>query len=105
MDESSIHGGVQLFREIDQGITDSDVIISCVSDQYGASKNCCREVLLSSEREKIILPVRIGACNPYPPRGDMGPILAGKLYVDLSNDSLFEANFSRLVSALNQSLL
>ena len=70
-DERSMVSGEEIFGEIDKGITESQVVLSCVSDGYGKSTNCRREVALAAARHKIIIPARVAACNPYPPLGPM----------------------------------
>jgi len=104
LDERNMKGGEQLFSELDNGITNASCIISCVSNQYGASENCRREVLLATDRKKLILPVLVANCDPYPPRGDMGPLLTGKIYIDLSKQDLFKKNIEQLINTLKQSL-
>jgi len=103
-DDGNMKGGEHLFEAIDKGITSASVIISCLSNQYGASVNCKREVRLAAERKKILIPVLVDVCNPFPPRGDMGPLLAGLIYIDLHEDNLFAINLEQLVSALKQTL-
>jgi len=102
--DESMHGGSQLFAEIDNGISDCNVFISCCSNQYGASVNCKREVSLASDRNKLIIPILVGTCDPWPPKGEMGPLLAGKIYIDLSTEENFTKSIDQLVATLNQSL-
>jgi len=104
IDDIEIKGGSQLFGEIEKGISNCKVFIACCSNNYGSSENCQSEILLSAERRKLILPVLIGTCDPWPPKGQMGPVLAGKLYIDLSTDAKFDKTIEQLTVALNQSL-
>jgi len=104
IDDGKLHGGLQLFDEIDQGISAAKVFLSCVSDNYGGSKNCKQEILLATHRSKLIIPVIISTCSVFPPRGDMGPLLAGKLYIDLRDENLLATNSSQLLSAIAQSI-
>jgi len=104
IDERQMQGGSQLFGEIDKGISECKVFLACCSNNYGASLNCQREVLLACDRQKLVIPVLVGICNPWPPVGQMGPLLAGKIYVDISNDEKFEKTIDHLVAALAQSL-
>jgi len=62
--DESMRGGSQLFAEIENGISDCQIFISCCSNQYGASVNCKREVNLASDRNKLIIPVLVGTCDP-----------------------------------------
>jgi len=102
LDEGQMKGGSQLFEEIDNGISECQTFLACCSTQYGLSVNCQREMLLAIERKKLIIPVLVAPCDPWPPKGQMGPLLAGKLYIDLSNDENFEKNINDLIIAANQ---
>jgi hypothetical protein len=104
MDEGKMKGGAQLFAAIDQGITDAQVMLSCCSNSYGASENCKREVNLAVDRRKLIIPVIISHCDPWPPIGTMGPLLTGKIFVDLSTNEKFDSTIDQLLIAINQSL-
>jgi len=104
MDENQMKGGELLFSEIDNGVSSASVFIACVSNQYGASENCKRELRLATDRKKLLLPVWIANCDPYPPRGDMGPLLAGRIYINISNEELLKQNISQLITALKQSI-
>jgi len=104
IDENKMHGGSQLFAEIDKGISNCNLFIACCSNSYGSSENCQRELELASCRKKLIIPVLVAVCDPWPPKGAMGPLLAGKLYVDLSTQEKFEKTIDTLVTAINQSL-
>lgn len=103
MDEVMIDGGKQLFEEIDLGISNAKVIVACVSNNYAASENCRREIRLATDRGKIVIPVIVGETKPWPPRGEMGPLLAGKLYVDMSTEEKFQTASDQLVRALERS--
>jgi len=104
IDEGQMKGGSQLFGAIDDGISDCKVFLSCCSNNYGSSVNCQRELLLATDRNKIIIPIIVGQCDPWPPKGQMGPLLTGKLYVDLSTDEKFEKTVDQLIAAINQVL-
>jgi len=99
-----MQGGDELFTEIDNGITNSQIIIACMSNKYCASVNCTREINLASDRKKIVLPVWLENLDIWPPRGSMGPLLSGKLYINLSNQEYFSNNISNLVTVVKQSL-
>jgi len=97
----AMQGRSQLF---DNEILDSQVFIACCSNNYGSNVNCKREVNLASDRKKLIIPILVATCDPWPPKGEMGPLLAGKIYIDLSNEENFTKNIEQLTSALTQSL-
>jgi len=103
MDDHKMQGGDELFTEIDKGITNSSIVIACLSNQYSASVNCTREINLASDRKKMILPVWVGPCDLWPPRGAMGPLLSGKLYIDLCTKDKFSQCVTNLVTAIKQS--
>jgi len=105
IDDHKMQGGAELFGEIDNGISDCQVFIACCSNNYGASANCQRELLLAFDRNKLIIPVLIATCDPWPPKGQMGPLLAGKIYIDLSSEEKFEKTVDQLVTTINQTLV
>jgi len=102
IDESKINGGTQLFKEIENGISDCDAFIACCSNSYAISENCQHELELAYQRKKLIIPVLVAFCDPWPPKGAMGPLLAGKLYIDLSIKEKFDKTVDNLVTATNQ---
>jgi len=104
MDDHKMQGGDELFSEIDKGITNSRIVVACLSNQYSTSVNCTREITLSSDRKKIILPVWVAGCDLWPPRGAMGPLLTGKLYIDLCSKDKFSQCAVNLVTAIKQGL-
>jgi len=104
LDDNKMKGGSELFTEIENGITDCKVFIACCSNNYGSSQNCQREILLACDRKKLIIPVMIAPCDPWPPKGQTGPLLAGKIYIDLSTDEKFEKTIEQLTITLNQTL-
>jgi len=104
IDDHQLQGGSELFTKIDAGISDCKVFIACCSNTYGASTNSQRELLLANDRKKLIIPVLVAPCDPWPPKGQTGPLLAGKLYVDLSTDEKFEKTVEQLITTIIQSL-
>jgi len=105
LDENKMQAGNQLFEEIDKGVTKCQVFIACCSNNYSNSVNCQREIVLACDRKKLVIPVLIAPCATYPPIGSMGPLLAGKLYIDLSSDDKFEKTVEQLLTAINQCLV
>jgi len=104
IDDNKMKGGSELFGEIDNGISGCQVFVACWSNNYGSSVNCQRELLLSTDRKKLIIPVLVATCDPWPPKGQMGPLLAGKIFLDLSTDEKFEKTVEQLTVAISQSL-
>jgi len=74
------------------------------SNSYSSSVNCQRELLLATDRKKFVIPVLVGPCDPWPPKGQVGPLLAGKLYVDLSTEEKFDKTVEQLIIAIEQSI-
>jgi len=104
IDDHKMQGGSELFGEIDNGISDCQLFIACCSNNYGSSVNCQRELLLAFDRKKLIIPVLVATCDPWPPKGQMGPLLAGKIYIDLSSEEKFEKTVDQLATTINQTL-
>lgn len=59
---------------------------------------------MATERRKLIIPLHVAELEEWPPRGDLGPLLAGKVYINLSSEEKFEQLQEQLVAAIKQSL-
>ncbi len=105
MDENQMEGGDMLFEEIDDGISASEVVVSCLSPEYSKSVNCNREFLLASDRKKATIPVILEDLEAWPPRGNLGPLLAGKLYIKIDDQAIDEGEKSTEVRQLVQSVV
>jgi len=105
MDENQIEGGDMLFEEIDEGISSSTVVVTCLSPEYSKSVNCNREFLLASDRKKATVPVIVEDLEAWPPRGNLGPLLAGKLYIRIYEEDIIERDKSAVMQQLVQSVL
>lgn len=91
IDHISIQGGRLWFAEIAQAIHDCDICILLVSPDSVASKNVLDEIALAREKKKTVIPIVIRSAKI--PR-DMELLLAGRQYIDLTND--FDAGTERL---------
>lgn len=80
MDIGQMGGGDKLFAKIDDGVRSAKIILSCVSENYALSANCCREVNLSTNLGKPIIPLLMEQMQ-WPPAGPMSPVLSEYLYI------------------------
>jgi len=104
LDVGEMMVGDQLFAAIDKGITSARVFIACCSNQYVSSINCQRELLLAADRKKLIIPIWVGEMDIWPPTGQMAPLLAGKLYIDISTEEKLEDTLVNLIVTIKQSV-
>ncbi|XP_053405068.1 uncharacterized protein LOC123562416 [Mercenaria mercenaria] len=80
MDIGQMGGGDKLFNKIDSGIRAAKVIICCTTEKYAQSPNCNREVNLSVNLGKPIIPLLMEKMA-WPPKGSMGPIFSEYLFI------------------------
>ena len=80
MDVGQMGGGDKLFEKIDSGIRAAKVVICCVTEKYATSPNCIREVNLSVNLGKPIIPLLLEKMG-WPPKGSMGPIFSEYLFI------------------------
>lgn len=105
IDEMYIFSGSMLFEEIDKGIRESKVILSCLSNPYLHSLNCLREMNLSFALNKPVIPLLAEDIrNNWPPHGQLGPLLAGKIYLDIATPEKMDTNMSKLIESIRSLL-
>ncbi|XP_052791498.1 uncharacterized protein LOC128225637 isoform X2 [Mya arenaria] len=109
MDIGQMGGGDKLFEKIDNGIRGAKVIVSCTTEKYAKSPNCNREVNLSVNLGKPIIPLLMEKMA-WPPKGSMGPIFSEYLFIrsfqrsgEETDDQRFwpVAKFQELLMQLN----
>eukprot|EP00057_Strongylocentrotus_purpuratus_P019011 XP_011673485.1 PREDICTED: uncharacterized protein LOC105442751 [Strongylocentrotus purpuratus] len=104
LDFKQMGGGDVLFSEIAKGVRDAKVVISCVTSNYALSPNCQKEVSLSHDLGKPIIPLLLEKI--WPLEGPMGMIFTGVLYIDCSKESTqarFEdEKFDELIEKIKQ---
>ena len=97
IDEVELRGGGSLFAQIADGIGRADVIVVFLSSTYVSRENCRKELSLSVDFGKKILPVLLdGISWPIqssdgPWAGEIAVRLTGKLYVKASSALIIEA--------------
>jgi hypothetical protein len=57
MDKNELLAGELLYEELTNAVTQSHIVIACLSKEYLKSNNCRRELVFASERGKHIIPV------------------------------------------------
>ncbi|KAK3097094.1 hypothetical protein FSP39_006291 [Pinctada imbricata] len=109
MDIGQMGGGDKLFEKIDTGIRAAKIIICCVTEKYAKSPNCNREVNLSVNLGKPIIPLLVEKMS-WPPKGSMGPIFSEYLFIrffqrpgeETKDDRIWPvAKFQELLMQLN----
>jgi hypothetical protein len=86
LDIHQMVGGDSLYDKIDNGLRNSDIVISCVTTKYGLSANCRKEVALADYLSKPIIPILLEKEMKYPPSGPMAPTLSILKYIDFTHN-------------------
>lgn len=85
MDVGLIGGGDSLYGKIYEGISQSQVIIACLTPRYIVSRICIREITLADVLNKPILPIMLERIK-WPPPGPMAMIMSSLVFVDLCGE-------------------
>ena len=80
-------------------VESASALLCLITDEYCASKNCVLECGYAFEKNKPIIPIKVNA--KYNPTGEVGMIVANKIYVDFSKNS-FNDNYEKLMNQLNR---
>jgi len=96
IDRSEIRGGELWRKEIVGAIKGADVVILAISDNSIASQNVRKELDLSDEYKKRILPILVRKTSL--PLEDIEYQIAGVQKIDFTDD--FDRGFSQLLAAL-----
>jgi len=105
LDINAMGAGDALYSKIDSGIRECKIFLPCLSSSYVNSINCQREINLASDLKKQIIPLIVddlSSCGGWPPK-IIGPLVAGKLYVNLANESS-NSNISELAKSLKEKI-
>ncbi|XP_035692169.1 protein tirA-like isoform X5 [Branchiostoma floridae] len=107
MDITKMGGGDKLHAEIDRGIRQAKVVISCVTPNYTKSDSCQNEVELAYRLKKPLVPVLLEK-TAWPPEGPMAMPFAQLLYIDFTKESKEHpwkgAKLNDLITSLEQRL-
>jgi len=102
MDLDQMIGGKSIDESMEEGVTNSTLVVVLLSNEYAKSKNCNQEFKLAVDVKKQILPLLVGSLNSYPPKG-MKAGLKDKLYIDLA-DNNFDNNISKVIHTIKDYL-
>jgi hypothetical protein len=86
MDKNELLAGELLYEELTNAITQSHVILACISKEYLKSNNCRRELVFASEHNKHIIPILMcedkrTEFGTWPCSHQVFFLLAGTLYI------------------------
>lgn len=105
LDKQNIGGGDELSSEIVKGLTNAKVIISCLTPKYALSEMCRKEMSLSMDLKKPIIPLLLENM-PWPPKGPMAFVFTNVLYIDCTNAStqakIEDEKFKGLIKMINK---
>ncbi|XP_069131210.1 uncharacterized protein [Argopecten irradians] len=93
-----------IYDAMSQAINESKVVIICVSEQYGESKNCRTEAVLAQKKNKIIIPFMMQRRPNLPGWLDMilGEDLFYKFYdFGLDDQTTFEKRMEDVIKAIS----
>eukprot|EP00048_Salpingoeca_helianthica_P022708 m.19860 g.19860 ORF g.19860 m.19860 type:complete len:2367 (+) comp7678_c0_seq1:44-7144(+) len=94
IDVDNMHMAASIYDGMADAIQTSDAIVVLPSSLYEKSPNCNLEIKYCADLRKKIFHVK--AEKNYTPRGTVGLILGGSLWVDLSDN--FDKNYPQLVA-------
>ncbi|XP_048589199.1 uncharacterized protein LOC5519167 isoform X1 [Nematostella vectensis] len=103
MDVGQMGGGDFLYASIDAGVRGAKVMLCCVTSRYCASENCQCEATLGGLLKKPIIPLLFEEI-PWPPAGQLGPVFAKLLYIDMTqcSENIPSQKFQELVQRIEK---
>jgi len=104
LDKEDANGECSLFKAIASGISQAEVIIVFISDEYANSDTCIKELTFASITcKKHIVPVVVGEGMNWR-FTECGLILTEKVYIDFRDPSRFNLNMDMLIGRLQKIL-
>eukprot|EP00794_Sanderia_malayensis_P012624 gene12624-13913_t len=100
MDVDKMHG--HIYEKMGKAVKDAIVVVPFLSSEYEKSENCMRELRRAADKDKKIVPVKLG--ESYQMNEETGLIVAGKLYIDFSDGSRFDENIKALTKEVDEAL-
>ena len=97
-----ITGGmsVDIFQSMADGVSNASVVVCFLSQRYQESENCMLECKYAKQCGVGLIPVMMQ--SQWKPSGWLGIIMAGALWVRLSEESQFEENVHQLHGQIQQ---
>ena len=100
IDVNSMSGNI--YGGMSKGIEESSIILLCMTSKYEQSESCNSEFEYAKDKKKKIIPIYLE--KGYEASGSLGLIVAGKLYFDFTNKSLFESKILELNAEIESQL-
>ena len=86
-----------LYSDMAKGVTNSEIILLLISEEYEKSENCISEYTYAKSCKKKIIPLQVK--NYLPPGGSvLDLIIAGKIYYKLYKNK--EENMKRILKEI-----
>jgi len=104
IDIDTINGDRAVFSAIQMGINEAEVVVACVSDQYGKADSCEDELTYARKTlKKPIIPIIVGEGMEWQ-NSWAGLMTAKALYIDFRDPDKFNSNMDLLMGRLQNIL-